>query len=82
MNIINKFFERLSRLFRCFVSKNYKLSHKYQNKNQITNAELILDILNNDKTYLKFKNNLFNKRGNRTYKNVAEDFLKIITLND
>ncbi len=45
MNIINKFFERLSRLFRCFVSKNYKLSHKYQNKNQITNAELILDLL-------------------------------------
>ena len=45
MNIINKFFERLSRLFRRFVSRNYKLHHKYQNKNQITNAELILDLL-------------------------------------
>ncbi len=45
MNIINKFFERLSRLFKCFVSRNYKLHHRYQNKNQITNAELILDLL-------------------------------------
>ncbi len=76
MNIINKFFERLSRLFRCFVSKNYKLSHKCQNKNQITNAELILDILNNDKTYLKFKNNLFNKRGKGHIKMLQKIFLK------
>ena len=50
------------------------------NQNQFTDYSL--DVLNNDETYLKFKNNLFNKRGNRTYKNVAEDFLKIITLND
>ena len=45
MIIINKFFERLSRLFKCFVSRNYTLHHRYQNKNQITNAELILDLL-------------------------------------
>ena len=45
MNIINKFFERLSRLFKCFVSRNYTLHHRYQNKNQITNAELILELL-------------------------------------
>jgi hypothetical protein len=50
------------------------------NQNQF--IDYSLDILNNDETYLKFKNNLFNKRGDRTYKNVAEDFLKIITLND
>ena len=40
-----------------------------------------LDILNNDETFFKFKNNLFNKKGNRSYLNVAEDFLKIIGLN-
>ena len=42
---INKFFERLSRLFRYFISSSYKLKHKYQNKNQITNADLILNLL-------------------------------------
>ena len=43
MNEINKFFERLSRLFRYFISNSYKLNHKYQNKNQITNTDLILN---------------------------------------
>ena len=42
---INKLFERLSRFFRFFISDNYKLNNKYQNKNQITNAELILNVL-------------------------------------
>ena len=42
---INKLFERLSRFFRFFISDNYKLNNKYQNKNQITNAELILNLL-------------------------------------
>ena len=42
---INKFFERLIRLFICLISSNYKLNHNYQNKNQITNTELILDLL-------------------------------------
>ena len=45
MNKINKFFERLSRFFRFFISDNYKLNKKYQNKNQVTNAELILNLL-------------------------------------
>ena len=41
----NKLFERLSRFFRCLISNNYKLNHKYQNKNQITNTEIILNLL-------------------------------------
>jgi len=45
MNKINKFFERLSRFFRFLISDNYKLNNKYQNKNQVTNAELILNLL-------------------------------------
>ena len=45
MSKINKLFERLSRLFRFLISDNYKLNNKYQNKNQITNAELILNLL-------------------------------------
>jgi len=49
MNKIYKFFERLSRLFRCLISNKYKLNHKYQNKNQVTNAEIILN-------HLKIKN--------------------------
>ena len=46
---INKLFERLSRLFICLISSNYKLNHNYQNKNQITNTELILDLLKKKK---------------------------------
>ena len=42
---LNKYFERLSRLFKSLISKNYKLNHKYQNKNQVTNADTILDLL-------------------------------------
>tara|TARA_Y100000590_G_scaffold447184_1_gene582037 strand:+ start:98 stop:853 length:756 start_codon:yes stop_codon:yes gene_type:complete len=45
MNKIYKFFERLSRLFRCLISNDYKSNHKYQNKNQVTNAELVLNQL-------------------------------------
>jgi len=45
MSLINKFFERLCRFFRFFISNTYKLSNKYQNKNQITNTELILSLL-------------------------------------
>lgn len=45
MSQINKFFERLSRFFRFFISNTYKLNNKYQNKNQITNSELILNLL-------------------------------------
>ena len=45
MSKINKLFERLSRFFRFLISDNYKLNNKYQNKNQITNAELVLNLL-------------------------------------
>tara|TARA_Y100000590_G_scaffold435787_1_gene555602 strand:- start:37 stop:792 length:756 start_codon:yes stop_codon:yes gene_type:complete len=45
MSKLNKFFERLSRLIRCLISNRHKSSHKYQNKNQVTNAELILNLL-------------------------------------
>ena len=48
MNKLNKFFERIARLFTFFISVSYKLSHKYQNKNQITNAEIVLNLLKND----------------------------------
>ena len=42
---INKFLERLTRFCRYLMSSKYKLHHKYQNKNQITNAKLILNSL-------------------------------------
>ena len=42
---INKFFERLARFFRFLISDKYKLHHKYQNKNQIINADLIIKSL-------------------------------------
>lgn len=41
----NKFFERISRLFNFMISDNYKLNHKYQNKNQVTNTEIVLNLL-------------------------------------
>ena len=53
----------------------------YIAKNQSEFIDYSLDILNNDETYLKFKNNLFNIRGKRTFKNVAIDFVKILDLN-
>lgn len=43
----NKFFERISRLFNIMISDNYKLNHKYQNKNQVTNTKIILNLLKN-----------------------------------
>ena len=51
----------------------------YIANNQNEFIDYSLDILNNDETYKKFRNNLFNKRGMRTYKNVAEDLINIIT---
>ena len=39
-----------------------------------------IKILNNDDLYLKFKSNLHKIRQNRTYKDVASDFLKILDL--
>tara|TARA_B100001123_G_scaffold439319_1_gene575948 strand:- start:231 stop:1229 length:999 start_codon:yes stop_codon:yes gene_type:complete len=57
-----------------------KTGYIAKNKSEFINYSI--DILNNDETYLKFKNNLFNNRGKRTYKNVADDLLKIIIYND
>ena len=51
----------------------------YIANNQSQFIDYSLDILNNDETYLKFKNNLYKKRGMRTYKNVADDLVNIIT---
>ena len=45
MSKIYKLFERLSRFLRFLISDNYKLNNKYQNKNQVTNAELVLNLL-------------------------------------
>ena len=43
--MINKLLEKISRFFINLISINYKLNHKYQNKNQVTNFELILKLL-------------------------------------
>ena len=48
-----------------------------KNKNEFINYSL--DILNNNETYKKLRENLFKKRGLRTYKHVAEDLIRIIT---
>ena len=51
----------------------------YIAKNQNEFINYSIDILNNDETYKKFRENLFKKRGLRTYKDVAEDLIRIIT---
>ncbi len=40
-----------------------------------------IKILNDDNTYFKFKENLINKKGERTYKHVSDDLIKIINEN-
>tara|TARA_Y200000002_G_scaffold281985_1_gene236047 strand:- start:431 stop:1189 length:759 start_codon:yes stop_codon:yes gene_type:complete len=45
MQSINKFLERLVRFCRYLMSDKYKLYHKYQNKNQITDTNFILNSL-------------------------------------
>ena len=45
MKSINKFLERLVRFCRYLMSEKYKLYHKYQNKNQITDTNFILNSL-------------------------------------
>ncbi len=45
MNKINKFLERVIRFCRYLMSEKYKLNHKYQNKNQITDTNFILNSL-------------------------------------
>ena len=43
--MLNKLLERLIRLCRILMTENFKQHHKYQNKNQITNSNLILSLL-------------------------------------
>jgi FkbM family methyltransferase len=45
MYLIDKFIERISRLFRFLLSKDFILNHKFQNKNQVTNANFIINSL-------------------------------------
>ena len=47
------------------------------NQNEFINYSI--DILNNDETYKKLRENLFKKRGLRTYNDVAVDLINIIT---
>ena len=47
------------------------------NQNEFINYSI--DILNNDETYKKLRDNLFKKRGLRTYNDVAVDLINIIT---
>jgi len=51
MFYINKTLERLSRLFRILINKDYFINHKYQNKNQVTNTNTIFTILKNKNYY-------------------------------
>ena len=44
---LNKFLEKISRYLQTLISDKYKLDHKFQNKNQITNSNLILRLLKN-----------------------------------
>ena len=45
MNSLYKFLQRLSRFLLKLISTDYKKNHKFQNKNQVTNTELILSLL-------------------------------------
>ena len=45
MYFINKTIERISRFFKFLLSKDFTLSHKFQNKNQVTNANFIINSL-------------------------------------
>ena len=45
MNSIYKFLQRLSRFLLKLISIDYKKIHKFQNKNQVTNTDLILSLL-------------------------------------
>ena len=45
MYFIDKTIERISRFFKFLLSKDFILSHKFQNKNQVTNANFIINSL-------------------------------------
>ena len=50
----------------------------YIAKNQKEFIDYSAKILNDDYLYLKMKNNLIQKRNSRSYKNVAEELLKLL----
>ena len=45
--MLNKFLERITRFCRYLMSDDFKGNHKYQNKNQITNRHIVLNLLKN-----------------------------------
>ena len=45
MNFFFKFLQKLSRLFLNLIPIYYKKNHKFLNKNQVTNASIILSLL-------------------------------------
>ncbi len=45
--MLNKFLERITRFCRYLMSDDFKGNHKYQNKNQITNRYIVLNLLKN-----------------------------------
>ena len=51
MYFFNKLFERFSRFFRYLISNDFIMSHKYQNKNQVTNSNTVLSLLKNKDFY-------------------------------
>ena len=68
---IGSLYERVSHGQTGFVAKN---------KNEF--IDYAISILNDDKIYMKLKNNLIKKRNCRNYDNVKEDLIKILFNND
>ena len=60
-------FERVEHGITGFIARNKEEFIKYST-----------DILNDDNLFLKLQKNLSLKRNSRTYKDVANDFLKLI----
>ena len=52
--MINKLFEKFSNFFSNLIDQKFKLNHKYQNKNQVTNCDIILRLLKEKNFYPKF----------------------------
>ena len=45
MNFLFKSFQRISKFFLKLINISYKKHHKFQNKNQVTNTDIILSLL-------------------------------------
>lgn len=54
MYFINKFLERLIKMFKLFLTSDFTINHKYQNKNQVTNSNAIIKLLNVRNFYPKY----------------------------